>query len=63
VVDAERKVASRPVRLAHVDERIAVVEGIAPGTKVVVEGAQNLRPGVSVTEGETAPRAEGGKKK
>lgn len=50
VVDAERKVASRPVRLAHVDENVAVVEGIAPGTKVVTEGAQNLRPGAVVTE-------------
>lgn len=56
VVDAERKVDSKPVRLAHVDERIAVVEGIAPGTKVVVEGAQNLRPGTVVTE---ATGAEG----
>ena len=52
VVDAERKVESRPVKVAHVDEKIAVVEGIAAGTKVVTEGAQNLRPGASVTEGE-----------
>jgi RND family efflux transporter MFP subunit len=50
VVDAERKVESRPVRLAHVDEKIAVVEGIAPGVKVVTEGAQNLRPGTVVTD-------------
>ena len=67
VVDAERKVASKPVKLAHVDEKIAVVEGIEPGTKVVTEGAQNLRPGASVTEGEggkspSPPKAEGGKK-
>jgi hypothetical protein len=65
VVDAERKVASKPVKVAHVDERIAVVDGIAPGTKVVIEGAQNLRPGASVTEGEggkgPSPKAEAGK--
>ena len=65
VVDAERKVESKPVRLAHVDEKIAVVEGIAPGARVVIEGAQNLRPGVSVTEGEggKAPAKGEGKKK
>jgi len=33
-----------------VDEKIAVVEGIAPGVKVVTEGAQNLRPGTVVTD-------------
>ena len=63
VVDAERKVQSKPVKLAHVDEKIAVVDGIAAGTKVVIEGAQNLRPGTSVTEGEggkgPSPKAEG----
>jgi RND family efflux transporter MFP subunit len=51
VVGPERKVESRPVTVAHVDELIAVVDGIAPGTKVVTEGAQNLRPGTVVTDG------------
>ncbi|HEX5128902.1 MAG TPA: efflux RND transporter periplasmic adaptor subunit [Usitatibacter sp.] len=50
VVDAERKVESKPVKVAHVDEKVAVIEGIAPGTKVVTEGAQNLRPGATVTD-------------
>ena len=67
VVGAERKVESRPVKVAHVGEKFSVVEGVPPGTKVVVEGAQNLRPGTSVTEGEggkaPAPQADGGKKK
>ena len=67
VVDAERKVASKPVKLAHVDEKVAVVEGIEPGTRVVTEGAQNLRPGASVTEGEggkaASPKKGEGKKK
>ena len=44
------------MKVAHVDEKIAVVVGIAPGTKVVIEGAQNLRPGTVVTE---AAGAEG----
>jgi len=50
VVGGERKVESRKVTLAYVDEGIAVVEGVKPGARVVVEGAQNLRPGSVVTE-------------
>jgi RND family efflux transporter MFP subunit len=50
VVDAERKVESKRVKLAYIDEKIAVVEGVEPGAKVVVEGAQNLRPGATVTD-------------
>ena len=50
VVEAENKVASRPVKLAHVDEGLAVVEGLPAGARVVVEGAQNLRPGSTVAE-------------
>jgi multidrug efflux pump subunit AcrA (membrane-fusion protein) len=66
VVGAEGKVVSRPVHLAYVEEGFAVVEGLAPGTRVVVEGAQNLRPGSVVAEARedgTSPRgpAEAGK--
>jgi RND family efflux transporter MFP subunit len=50
VVGAERKVESKPVKLAYIDDGLAVVEGVAPGSRVVVEGAQNLRPGSVVTE-------------
>jgi RND family efflux transporter MFP subunit len=50
VVNAERKVESRKVTLALVDSGFAAVEGLAPGSRVVVEGAQNLRPGTVVTE-------------
>ena len=50
VVGNERKVESRPVTLAYIDEGFAVVEGVTPGARVVVEGAQNLRPGTVVTE-------------
>lgn len=65
VVGAERKVVQRPVKLTLVDGPIAVVEGVQPGDRVVVEGAQNLRPGSVVAEADRpgeAPRKGDGKK-
>jgi RND family efflux transporter MFP subunit len=50
VVGDDNKVISRPVTLAYIDEGSAVIDGLKPGARVVVEGAQNLRPGSSVTE-------------
>ena len=72
VVGADRKVSPRPVTLTYVEEGFAAVEGIAAGSRVVVEGAQNLRPGSSVAEADRGPgtappspgdRKGGGKKK
>jgi len=59
VVGEGGKVAARPVKLAYLEEGVAVVTGIAPGERVVTEGAQNLRPGVAVVEAaaEGSPRA------
>ena len=64
VVDGEHKVAPRTVKLGYVEQGFAVVDGITPGTRVVVEGAQNLRPGSVVAEADRAApveSAEGGK--
>lgn len=52
VIGEDRKVAALPVNVRLIQDGIAVVEGVAPGTRVVVEGAQNLRPGSLVTESE-----------
>jgi RND family efflux transporter MFP subunit len=57
VVGEDNKVTSRPVSLAYVEEGFAVVDGLASGVRVVVEGAQNLRPGSVVAEAQR----EGGK--
>lgn len=60
VVGEDRKVAPRPVKLAYVEDGFAVVEGVPAGARVVVEGAQNLRPGSVVTEatpGRSQPQA------
>lgn len=50
VIGADRKASLLPVKVILVQEGIAVIEGAAPGTRVVVEGAQNLRPGSVVVE-------------
>jgi len=50
VIGEDGKVASLPINLLLIQNGIAVVEGIASGTRVVVEGAQNLRPGSAVAE-------------
>jgi RND family efflux transporter MFP subunit len=49
-VGEDNKVTAKPVNLTYVEESFAAVEGIPAGTRVVVEGAQNLRPGSAVQE-------------
>jgi RND family efflux transporter MFP subunit len=61
VVGEDRRAATRPVQVEYLDAGIAVVTGIDPGTKVVVEGAQNLRQGSLVSLGEAKPGSMGGK--
>ena len=68
VVKEDRKVEAQPVKVPYLEEAFAVVEGLAPGARVVVEGAQNLRPGSTVAEADRsspdAPRpAKGGEGK
>lgn len=50
VVGAENKVSGKPVNLLNVQDGMAAVSGLSPGDRVVVEGAQNLRPGSLVAE-------------
>jgi RND family efflux transporter MFP subunit len=50
VIGKDRTVAAVPVNVRLIQDGLAVIEGVAPGTRVVVEGAQNLRPGSAVTE-------------
>jgi len=52
VIGEERKVSAKPVAIAHIDRGIAAVTGVEPGERVVVEGAQNLRPGSLVSVGD-----------
>lgn len=55
VIDAENKVAIAPVSVLLVQDGRAVIEGATAGTRIVVEGAQNLRPGGTVTETKIKP--------
>ena len=50
VVDASSKAAPRPVEVVYGAGEDAAVTGVMPGERVVVEGRQNLQPGVSVVE-------------
>lgn len=61
VVDAERVVHLRPVKLGPTDgERVAVESGAAPGEQVVVDGADKLRDGAKVNLGNEQGRASTG---
>ncbi|MBI3901825.1 MAG: efflux RND transporter periplasmic adaptor subunit [Nitrosomonadales bacterium] len=58
VIAEDSKVAAVPVKLRLIQDGRAVIEGAASGARVVVEGAQNLRPGSVVAEAEKKPKVE-----
>lgn len=60
-IGEDRKVMPQPVNVRLVQDGIAIIEGVAPGTRVVVEGAQNLRPGSVVAESEGTKPGSAGK--
>jgi RND family efflux transporter MFP subunit len=61
VVGEESKVSIAPVRVLLVQDGRAIIEGPTAGTRVVVEGAQNLRPGSTVSEAKPdEPKAPSG---
>ncbi len=66
VVDAEGKAEQKKVQLQYSFENDAIVSGLDSGMKVVLEGKQNLRPGVPVKErvdGDSKTKSEGETKK
>ena len=49
VVDAENKIAYRPVKVGRLTDGLRIVQqGLQPGETVVVNGMQRIRPGVVV---------------
>jgi membrane fusion protein, multidrug efflux system len=71
LISADNTVSVRPVRLGVTDgDRVEVLSGIAPGDRIVVDGADKLRDGAKVnvrSEGDAAPPPDatkaGGKKR
>jgi RND family efflux transporter MFP subunit len=59
VIGEDHKVASTPINVRLIQDGYAVVEGITLGARVVVEGAQNLRPGSVVVEADGAGKSAG----
>ena len=50
VIDAQNKAQARPVEVVYAAGLDAVVSGVQPGERVVLDGRQNLRAGVTVAE-------------
>ena len=50
-VDADNKTVMNKVKVINQGNGSAVVTGLKAGDRVVVEGKQNIRPGLKVTEG------------
>jgi RND family efflux transporter MFP subunit len=50
VVGKDQAVQQRRIRLLHSFGTQAVVSGVQPGERIVVDGKQNLRPGTKVSE-------------
>ncbi|AIR69303.1 efflux RND transporter periplasmic adaptor subunit [Dickeya fangzhongdai] len=48
IVDKQSQAVMQPVNLLRIQQQMAVVDGISQGTDVVIEGANNLRPGMKV---------------
>tara|TARA_Y100001936_G_scaffold249272_1_gene299191 strand:+ start:15127 stop:16368 length:1242 start_codon:yes stop_codon:yes gene_type:complete len=50
VIEENNKVKQKKIIVHLVQDGIAVIEGTSAGTKIVVEGGQNLKPGSTVIE-------------
>jgi len=49
IVDKDTKVVSRPVRVGALQDGLReITDGIKPGERVIVNGLQQVRPGISV---------------
>ncbi|MFL5423519.1 MAG: efflux transporter periplasmic adaptor subunit, partial [Myxococcales bacterium] len=57
VVGDDNKVAMRTVQVSSTADNFAVIDsGVKAGERVIVEGAQKVRPGIQVAVQQSAPR-------
>ncbi len=61
VIDAQNKAQARPVEVVYAAGLDAVVTGVQPGERVVLDGRQNLRAGVAVAERAASAAGDGGR--
>jgi multidrug efflux system membrane fusion protein len=55
VVKADNTVQSQPIKVASIQDGLAVIDdGLAAGDRVVLDGQYKLKPGVSIVEGAAA---------
>lgn len=59
VVGEEDTVSLKPIKVKTQAQGLAVITGLEEGTRVVVEGKQNLRPNAKVREAQAKPAANG----
>lgn len=57
IVDKDDKVESKPIKVLYEYKGTSVISGVESGSRVVVEGKQNLRPGSKVKEAKKATAA------
>ncbi len=57
VIGDDNTVTAVPVTVRLIQDGYAVIEGVAAGTRVVVEGAQNIRPGSVVSEAKATEKS------
>ena len=55
----EDTVSLKPIKVKTQAQGLAVITGLEEGTRVVVEGKQNLRPNAKVREAQAKPAANG----
>lgn len=58
IVGQDDKVSLRPIKVTYEYQGNAAITGVEVGERIVIEGKQNLRPGVKIREAKVTPPAK-----